>query len=338
MKKTLLTIAAVAALASCTKNEVVYSDSQEIGVMPVSKIIPKGGPLTPEDDFPNEMFKVIAFHGKELTAPTTWAAGTKVEDDYYFDWTNFASIGETWAGADETGVHTPKYWPKQGQLFFAGYYPHDAVATENATYTFNTANLSLSGYTTKTYSNETSMDDLMWFDVNDQTSANSGPVPVTFKHALSWITFIVNAADDASNEVFTISSIKLKQVHTSGDFNSNNSTANSAAWSNQSTPVDFNVFSGSQTINKVKGKEGENDITYDGLLIIPQAIIDDTNIIEVNYTMKGVNSEFTYLAKLSGEWEVGTHYTYTLTFGAKEIEFTPSIGNWEDSSTDITVQ
>lgn len=341
MKKTLLAIGAVLAVAGCSKSEIIYSDSQEISMSPVSSVVPKGGPVE-DATFPEEMFKVISYYGGEVPAGTSWASDLAVSS--YFEWTTFKKLGTSWAAhSDDGATHKPKYWPKEGSLFFAGYYPAGITGTA---YDFTKPCLNISGYTQKDYTGETSQDDLMWFDVNGQTSANAGPLAVKFKHALSWITIKVKAKDEASSkDIFTVKSISFGEVSQTGDFTSKPADEITPNWTNLS-----NGTSPDLGITETVITDYTNPQTVaEGLLIIPQNI-DETDVLTVKYTQEGFYKadgstlkEFSLDLKLkTGEtsaWEMNKHYIYTLIFSANEILLSPEVGTWEDgSSTDITIQ
>lgn len=357
MKKALLILGAAIALASCSKSETVYVDS-EIGIDAFSAIIPKGGP---HDAFPDEMFKTISFFAPDADHTTAW--NKDILATQYFDWTTFnkltnftpAETGTSWAGASEDGnTHVPQYWPKTGSLFFAGYYPAD-ITKSNVEYNFTTANLKLEGFEQKAYTYEptdghksTSMDDLMWFDVDSQNSANKGTDPnndwaVKFKHALSWITIKVIAKDEASaKDLFTVKSITINNINYKGTFNSKNNPE----WTSN-TPTNYEFYKDG-TGTKVNSYTTAITVA-DGLLAIPQSLTD-SNTIVVTYNQAGFKNsddtdyEFSTTIKLNKSefpqvWEVNHHYTYTLTFSADEILLAPTVSVWEPGTdTGITVQ
>ena len=83
MKKIIIALAAVAALASCAKSEVEFTpDQQEIGLTPLTENRTKA--MVATTDFPKENFAVWAFY-KQLPAGTTiaaWQSSTLAQQTY----------------------------------------------------------------------------------------------------------------------------------------------------------------------------------------------------------------------------------------------------------------
>ena len=172
MKKVLLTIAAVAALASCAKSEVEYTSTGEITFTPVTKNITKS--MITGTTFPTtESFNVWAWYN-EVSAGTTPEAWNKTSDKLYVTEGEFVNrSNKSWGGK------TPYYWPKVGSLLFAGYYP--STVADKAEYAFDATTNKMTftnitpGYVAETGHSE----DLMYFNMTPM-SYNAGPVPVVF--------------------------------------------------------------------------------------------------------------------------------------------------------------
>ena len=226
------------------------------------------------------------------------------------------------APADEY-KHMPKYWPKTGYLAFAGYSPYyrlEISKAEDGELTYGTStplsdvtdvkyivdehhpHLSIEGFEQGRFvwekddhwaTNETL--DLMWFDVNDQNTANSlttpgigvseSAVPVKFNHACAWIDFNFRAKDETADGKFVILKAELSNVYWKGDFSSDMAEGESAPESPGWTKLDglrnitlyYNIGSGDSSS---EGDWGEkfNFITLDdyfrigGMMTIPQNI------------------------------------------------------------------
>ena len=99
---------AIAALASCTKSEVVYNqEQQEIGFRQFTGAMTKADPST------------TALPTGTSMGVFSYLSGTETE---YFKNAEFACK----SGATKWSGKTPYYWPLQGTLDFVLYAPHQA--------------------------------------------------------------------------------------------------------------------------------------------------------------------------------------------------------------------
>lgn len=334
MKKLLILAAAIAAITACTKSTAVYEDSTEIGISPVNYITTKlnYGPIKGTDYPTDEDFGVFAYH-------TTGDAGENYADgtgtlSLYLDNVGFTyKENRQWGGKD-----TPYYWPRTGSLYFAGYSPLGAdiqnvilsnADNRKATTTMNFTNFTQGSYA---YSDGTGtqtgneMVDLMWFDLTP-SSANTGAPVVTFRHALSYLTFAFSANVD---DIFTVESVTLKQVKATGSFTSWDNTANAPAWSGQSNPNDISLYNTTAEVGE------STTLKIDDVLVIPQ----NTAEIEIVYTQRAAAGQPAitqrYSTVLTGgdpgsatnAWLYNRHYTYNIYFTADEIRITPLVKMW----------
>ena len=337
MKKIIFSIAAAAmAMDACTQTDVVYEDGSEIGHVPVNYTATKlnYGPVDGTTYPETESFGVFAQH-------TANPAGTDfpgtVELNPYLVNVKFSSANDgtgTWKGADQS-----YYWPRTGSLYFAGYSPYGMNGTPD--YYFNqdgSASLNITDFTQGNYAytdgtavggNE--MIDLMWFDVTS-TSASTGAPAVTFKHALSYLSFYLKTSVD---NLYTIKSITLSGVNNKGNFASNraNDGTDNPSWSDLSGAE--NTIS---LYNTNKALVNGTDFIIDDVLVIPQT----TGTLTIEYTMKGAGEgapeiEQTFSRQLTGGtsqtaedqvWYYGKHYSYFIEFKADEIRLTPDVSEW----------
>ena len=180
-----------------------------------------------------------------------------------------------------------------------------------------------SGYTNKMY-------DLMWFNVTSSSyDATSETPSVTFNHALSRLRFVFSCANSDLNNLFTITSVTLKNVVNAGDMTV--SPGSAPVW-NSDAAEDINLYNTSEALVY------ETPFTIADVLVIPQK----TPYIEIKYTQKpgqGVaeSLEQTYYAQLTGGsseqavddiWYYSRYYTYQILFSADEIEIKPDVANW----------
>lgn len=291
---------AIAALASCTKSEVVYNQGQqEIGFRQFTGSMTKADPSTSQ-------------------LPTTTSMGVfsylyNTGTPYFKKNAKFVNKSET----NKWGGETPYYWPLQGALDFVLYAPHQA---SGATYTPDTKVLSVS-----IADNSTAQTDYLYgkdFYVNTSKPATpSDGVPVVLKHALSKVTI---AAKANAASIFKVSSIKLMQTTQKGSYTVTYNT----------TGDDFtSAVTGSTEPSEKKDMEyvsSEWDLTTEltthsaSKLVVPSA---QTSIV-LTYKMKGSETPLTATVNLTGTWDTGKHYTYNITLKADEILFSPEVEEW----------
>lgn len=361
MKKVLFIAAAVAAMAACTKSEVVYDDNDaEIGLSPVNYMTTKTvyGPYSAPNYNDDEQFKVWAEYTPNEPG-TEFRANTNDILKTYLDEVTFAKKTEllVWGGHPN-----PYYWPKSGSLYFAGYSPAEISLDGDAEYEFNVggSKMTLPGFTQNDYSGiccveeiETNtnykMVDLMYFDVKPSTESVNSTIPtVLFKHALSWVTIRVACAANF-DELFKINKITLNDISFKETFTSGAGDPwNSPSWTaNKSNVKDLVVYDAqfSDHANVTTDDpilNHEKYLTVEGLLLIPQAVTS----VEIEYEQKAnVSQAFvpqnpktvTLAGATTGSdqsqatintWEIGKHYTYTLLMEANEILVYPQVDTW----------
>ena len=344
MKKIMIIAAAVAAMAACTKSTVVYEDSTEIGISPVNYNTTKldYGPIKGTEYPTSEDFGVFAYHTTD-DAGTNYTEGTGTLS-LYLD-----NVGFTYRQDGQWGGKaTSYYWPRTGSLYFAGYSPLEAdiqnVILSNADNRAATTTMNFTNFTQGAYhysdgtgaQDDNRMVDLMWFDLTS-TSANTGAPAVTFRHALSYLTFAFSANVD---NIFTVESVTLKQVNANGSFTSWDETASAPAWSGQSNPNDISLYNTTAAVGTT------NTLKIDDVLVIPQGTAE----IEIVYTQRAAAGQppitQKYNAVLTGGdtdlasnvWLYNRHYTYNIYFTANEIRITPSVDMWIPVDTAIPVE
>ena len=299
---------AIAALASCTKSEVVYNQGQqEIGFRQFTGAMTKADPSTSPLPTATSM-GVFSYLDGTQTA--------------YFENAKFVYKEDNkWGGA------TPYYWPLQGALDFVLYAPYQA---SGATYTPGNKVLNVT-----ITNNSTAQTDYLYgkdFYVTAKPATPSNGVPVVLKHALSKVTI---AAKANAASIFTVSSIKLMQTIQEGSYTVTYNTilhdfTSEVTGSSTAAKKDMEyVSSGSSwtlTDNLSDNRASK--------LVVPSY----QSCIVLKYSMQGSTAEFTAKVDLTGSWETGKHYTYNLTLTADEILFVPSVEDWKDQdASDVPV-
>lgn len=210
MKKyLLLTVVAVAALASCSK---VSGPENGAGDRPIAFQV-AGYAQTKADDpadykvgYQNVPFGAYAwFKGVSAADNSTFMTNQKV---------SYKEADKAWLPEGST-----YYWPKSGTLDFICYAPFAADPTG---ITIAEDKISFTGYTV-------AADDLMYGDkaVGLNDNANTyyyNGVPVLFHHALARVNFQIRAAylektadtKDKTKWEITVNSVKIKDVRTTG--------------------------------------------------------------------------------------------------------------------------
>ena len=362
MKKVFLTLAAVAAIASCSKSEVAYEqEDAQIAISPVAANRTKA--MVSGTEFPAEDFMVWAYY-KQLDAGKSiadWQAATAFAQQTYIEEKPFEPSGTEglWAGK------IPYYWPKLGSLLFAGYYPATDAMKALVSYEFDgdTNLMTVDGFTPGDYqttgfvNNATGanhVEDFMYFNmtpascdgktVGTQNSVTSGyQIDVHFRHALSWIS-VVLAKDTKTPEeaTITVKSVTFTDVKTTGTGVVDNSpvapNTNEIDWDTTgSADVDVNVWTGEKELGAAETLDKQPVIIPQGMagnLVVTYVISsEDGSSFEETKTvaLKDINSE-------NPNWEPGQKYTYTITIGTSEILIDPAIVEWVPVTPSLPIQ
>lgn len=354
MKKIFIALAAVAALAACSKVEATYEQDVEINFNPVTANRTKA--MVTGTTFPEENFNVWGYY-KQIPQGRTiaqWMASSEEQQEYIVEKPFTKKSDGLWGGVSSY------FWPKVGSLMFAGYYPTNPPAAE-IEYTFDNSvsemtvtdyvagNYQTTGYV-DIHTTTSHVEDFMYFNMTP-TSYNSttqsavgvvgNNVDVVFRHALSWINVVlvkdVNTPEDAE---ITVHSVKFNSVLPQGDAvvdNSPDATTDEIVWTAEGTPVNVEVCPNDDTSTPFV----ESDVvltTTDNLLnkqplFIPQAMAGD---LVVKYTIASTDgSKFTETKSINldglagnGAWQPGRKYTYTIIIGTSEILIDPTVEDW----------
>lgn len=347
MKKLFVTFLAVASVIACTKSNVEFEETTEIGLKPVAHNVTKSM-MTGTEFQTSESFNVWAFY-KQLPAGTTiekWQAATDVKQTTYIDEKTFENVKDTktWHGV------TSYYWPKVGSLLFTAYYPtsaegkvsyefSDEVAVENGENIPAKNQMVITDYPQSRVASTGYSEDLMYANMTPSSySANN--VALKFKHALSWISVVlVKSSATPADATITVSSVKFTNVLPQGD--AVVAGASEIVWTPEGTAKNVEVVETTQTLSSTNTAPLAHEP-----LFIPQAMHD----MVVTYNIaSGDGSNFTEVKTItlntlkSGEktytnWEPGKHYTYTITIGTTEILIAPEVTDWAQVLYSIPVE
>lgn len=332
MKKLIVLFSAVAALAACSKNEVVPAVSGEN-----VEISYKVAPRTKADPQAFDTDNVFASWAYYLPSGKNWSAN-QAEAKIYIgkDGEEGATISygnSVWK--DQT---TSYYWPKEGKLTFFAY----SLNSKSLTNKFGTDTHFTCLNHESQYGIHGSLNldihpntDFLVADIASDKTANEevykfNGVPTLFKHKLSRVKFAVKKKADYANTTITLNSITFKNLvygmtYTQFMNDAAKGIINDYIFpgtdrSNQEyTKTDFKVSS-STAFDPVPDA---NEVRY---IYIPQDFSANTAAnIEVKYTVKfkdGISE--TYIKTLNvkdifTQWEVGKRYTFNLIFSLDEI-------------------
>ena len=332
MKKYLF-LASVAALSftACTNETEEYvgtgsaNQQQEIAFVAVSQPTTRGQYAVTTTTFPTDnTMEVRAYK----TQPTPGD---------YFDQTTFTKgEGATWKGS--------KYWPlgvsKLNFFAVSGFgVDEDDIeisdALAGATVAYTTAN---------SYSATTQSDIMYAFGRGAVTKSGSSlvfpTVAMEFKHALALVDFEVKGYSATEVAAITVNSITLKGAKYNGTLTLTNT--NAATESDAVTTAVSWVAGDAVATQTVPGVSASTAITTDfarigkGLMVIPGTGF--TSFV-INYTMDGDDYDYEYTPDPAvSSTTANNKYTYQITFKLHEIEIAPTVAEWTNTNTGVTIQ
>lgn len=361
MKKLIVLFSAVAALAACSKNEVVPAVSGEN-----VEISYKVAPRTKADPQAFDTKNVFASWAYYLPSGKKWATdykdakiyiGKEAEEGVTISYGN-----NVWK--DQTASH---YWPKEGNLTFFAYSLNSSSLTDKSgtdTYFTCLNHESQYGIFGSLNLNTNPNTDFLVADIASDKTANEkvynfNGVPTLFKHKLSRVKFAVRKKSDYPGATITLNSITFKNLvygMTYTQYQNDEAKGiipdymypGTARSDQEYTKTDFEVSS-STAFAPVPDA---NEVRY---IYIPQNFKDITDAdkiatIEVKYTVtlkkgtsetdKGISETYTKTLNVKDifdSWEIGKRYTFNLIFSLDEINWAPGVDDWEDEAKNIDV-
>lgn len=308
MKRILIcAAAAIVALASCSKTQVVYNDApEEIGFKAVTGVMTKAAL---DSDI---TLGVFAEHN----------SGTPVTTNSYFDNILFEDTDDdqVWSGS--------QYWPIQGTLDFTFYAPHISSGTV-PTYDNDTKTLTI-----VVPNNQSTQTDYLYGTTRPmEKTKDGGNVSVTLKHALAMVKVTIKATKE---NVYTVKSIKLNNTVQDGtikvqyvddgtSFTLTTPTIGSSSVDNVKEFVETSMALSTTDITPI-------DAFY---YVFPNTT---PTSFTITYNIAGGSGDLTGTVTLgAGTWESGMQYVYNLTLTANEILVSPEVvDNWDTGIVDVT--
>lgn len=357
MKKIFLAVLAVAAIASCAKNEVVkVEDNNQITfqtvVGPNTKAMIDGTSYATDDP----SFGTYAYYNAGASTFPTDA-----ED--YIPESEVSYVNPNWT------TSTPYYWPKNGSLTFFSFSPW----TINEKVSCSTGN----GIVITDWDvNDNQTVDVMVADVKKGQIANSSNggyngVPTIFRHKLSQIVNITfktdkpyNAADGvagspyiAGDKLFFINYVKFNDLEQTGTYTSGNNVdgTNLGSWALPTSPSydhDYAWFTeATECDTEFNTGTSVNGMANKYLLLMPQAYVDNADPttvsnIEIKYTIRTYSGSAAFsddvvtthvtMHDIIETLEMNKKVTINFTVGANQIYWAPSVVDWANESVDYT--
>lgn len=337
MKKIIISMMAVAALAACTKSEVQYESAAEIAFAPVSKLNTKAAVTT--TDYPDALNMYVFANAGEAT--DALPAGY---DEPYFANAEFSQNGHP---ANVFGGVTPYYWPNVKKLIFSGYSNSGNVADLTPTYEYDatvaTWVIDMEGYVPSEGTADLGNNDLMWFPTTAQSYGKPADaeftVDVEMKHACSWVTINVkgDATTGKTGTTWQILDLTINGLAQEGDV----ILGTTADWTPSATTAPFEVFKGAKDLTTAY--VDYTKLSYTDLILVPQ----ETKTLTITYqfvSQEGLDPiqevktiDLTYTNDEG--WEPGVHYTYNITIGTQEILIEPTVKVWDTvTAPDVVLQ
>ena len=340
MKKIFFSIVAIAAIAACSKSEVQYDQEVAISFAPVAQNVTKsvagvGANGTYDSTFPTTQNLYIFANSQDQAADgtlsETWSTSYLVNAEFEYD----RLSNNVYEGIEAY------YWPNVKSLIFAGYSNACNVAdiAEDSEVDFGANTITITGYTQNNadgYTKEGGVitlkpgaNDLMWFPWDNLSyTKRSSAVPVTMKHACSWITIKV-VGDDVTGSNWKLHELKINGLYHTGTATCG---ATEATWAVSGAASPETVFENEEGVTIAKGPAVAMENVANNMVVIPQV----PTTLDVTYSFVAqsgeriteIKKDMTLKYNGDDKWISGKHYTYTIKITATEILIAPTVEEW----------
>lgn len=355
MKKLIVLFSAVAALAACSKNEMVPAVSGEN-----VEISYKVAPRTKADPQTFDTHNVFASWAYYLPSGKNWD-NNATDAKIYFGKEGEHGVTISYVNNVWKNETTSYYWPKEGNLTFFAYSLNSSSLTDKSgkdiffTCLYHESQYGIHGTLDL---DEHPNTDFLVADIAKDKTANEtaykfNGVPTLFKHKLSRVKFAVKKKSNYQDATITLNSITFKNLVNGMTYTQYQKDAAKGIY----TP-DY-LFPGTkrtdqkymETAFEVSSSAAFDPVPDDKeirYIYIPQEFknVNETGkiaTIEVNYTVtfkkgnsetdKGISENYTKTLNVKDifdSWEIGKRYTFNLIFSLDEIKWAPAVGDWED--------
>lgn len=326
----MMMLLAIAAMAGCSKSEVVDTPNGD-GNTPIKLKTFVGKSVKATE---TKTDNLTAF---QMTAYTTSAAfpGTASTDEP----TPFIAsqiVSRTGESSPYSWPYTgPQYWPQGKKVSFFAYAP-----TTGVTYAAPAA-AGWPGFT-YTVAAEASQADLVVAQRTSQdATSNNGSVALNFNHALSQILFSAKCANADFTAV--VKTIELSGIQNAGTYtfatSATEGTAIEGSWSGVKGAEGYAYLTnGTAAIAKTTSDPIAG--TNGALMLMPQTLTGAKLKVVYTVTIGSGDSEQSFdvtkeNVELTGTWAPGMKYTYDLTLvsDATAITIVPGVNTWTTGTT-----
>ncbi|MBQ0024918.1 MAG: fimbrillin family protein [Bacteroidales bacterium] len=333
----LVSSVALLAFTACSKdvNEVPEIMTGELAVCPLNDATDVTKGYVEGSTFVETGYEYIhgtksqALRTMQLSAyltPQNGAAGNYFVDKTFSAASDALTETTWWNTNTVNGAHDPIYWPVGGNLDFLAYSVSSEVSGEgkshNVTAVWDETNAA--SMVTLSVPGENTQNDILFASVAGVLAAtDSSPVSLTFKHAQSWLEFVLTGTSDEVNKdgVVTLNRIELENIYNAGTLSIRNNGGNaSAKWD----------FTGEDKQNiKVDDFNSDGRLTaspkyYD--MLIPQQA---KTAFVIYYTLGSDSKELSYRFTTDQKtWLMGEKYIYTISITASEVSVSPKVTPW----------
>lgn len=314
----LLAASAMMVFASCNKIENVYNgEAQEIGIFAVNKVATKGA--VTGTTFPDEFNMAVAAY---------LAEGYQATPADYFARTVFTkNIEGVWTGS--------QYWPlSAAKINFLAVAPEidDVVTTVFGV--VGTPALYASKAVVTLVNNHNNQHDVMYAAAQGACDGNGtySNVGMVFKHALSWLTFNVNAGSDPK---ITINSVDVNDAYFGGILTIDHTNFASTDADLAKTIALTNTNWAVTDANKIAKRNVLAANFADGVMVVPGR----QTTLTLKYTIEqadGTKNNFSREFTLQGTWEEATKYIYDIKVTLSEIKIDPTVKAWDPTDPENT--
>ena len=341
MKKIFFSLVAIAALAACSKSEIQYEQNVAISFAPVAQNVTKSVAGVDADGdydstFPTTQDLYIFANAQEQDANGVLSQAWN---------TPYLVNAQFIAGRiTDNGVYEGKvaqYWPNVKSLIFAGYSNACNIAdiADDSEVDFGANTITITGYTQNNadgYTKEGDVitlkpgaNDLMWFPWDNLSyTKRSSAVPVTMKHACSWITIKV-VGDDVTGNTWKLHELKINGLYHTGTATCG---ATEATWEVTGTPASEIVYANTDGEAIAQGTAVAMENVANNMVVIPQfpTTLDVTYsfVAQSGEIITEIKKDMTLKYNGDDKWISGKHYTYTIKITATEILIAPTVEEW----------
>ena len=296
----ILASAAIVALASCAKTEVVYKDAPE-----------------------EIAFK--AFTGAMTKAPVTGTTFLTGQSMFVYGWNNadhakyfepnptefvYEDSKTAWDG------NTPQYYPATGALDFVAFTKAPETGATHLSYTLELE------------ANTTAQHDLMASDYVAGKTKDDATVNLPFHHTLA----LVQVNFKCTGTDVHIKNVELTQTMQAGTVQvtytaATDGTDPAISWTPKGDPTSISDATGKDLT------EGENYVTYASFLAVPESTNDKK--LNIQYVLN--DNTFTHPIDIDNTFAPATKYVFNITIGMAEVLFDASVVDWTADEENKTI-